>query len=150
MSELVNLAESAIERTVPQARLARVLAWVAVALVAIGVVAFALWWFFLRPVEARRAAAQAKVDAKLGQATGDVATQAIPVINDAGRQKVEVDVKVQKGTADVRAAPDAGIEVRGVSDALRRNLCLYGAYAADPACKPVHEDTPGVGPTGSN
>jgi hypothetical protein len=145
MTELVDLAESAIARAVPAVRGARLIAWAVVALVAIAVIAFALWWLLLRPIEAQRAAAQAKVDGQLGKATGDVAVRALPVINDAARQRVEVDVKVQKGTADVRSAPDAGVEVRGVSDALRHNLCLYGAYATDPDCKPMHEDPAGVG-----
>jgi len=150
MSELVDLAEKAIDRAVPQARFARIAAWAIVAIVAIGIVGFAMWWLFLRPIEAQRAAAQAKVDAQLGTATGAAATHAIPIITDAGRQKVEVDVKVSKGTADVRAAPDAGVEVRGVSDALRRNLCLYDVYAADHACQSLHEDPAGIGPARPN
>ena len=134
----------AIERALPP--WARIIA----AIVVVALVAFAGWWIFVRPVTAHREAAQAKTDAKLDRTTADIATQAIPIVNDAARQRVEVDVHVSKGTADVRAAPDASVEVRGVSDALRRNLCLSGAYAADPACQPVRQDPAGVGTARAN
>jgi hypothetical protein len=147
LSEAEHLAEDAL----PQVRAARwvfrVIFGVAVA-VAIGA---AFWWILIRPGQMAVKVAQSKVDASLAQASGDIATGAIPQINDATRQKVEVDVQVQKGQIDVRSAPDAGVAVGGVSAALRRNLCLYDdLYRADPACQPVHEDPAGVGPAGSD
>ena len=148
---IVTQVEQLAEDALPQVRAAswvfRVIFGVVVA-VAIGA---AFWWILIRPGQMAAKVGQAKVDASLGQATGDIATGAIPQINDAARQKVEVDVQVQKGQIDVRQAPDAGVAVHGVADALRRNLCLYDdLYRADPGCQPVHEDPAGVGPAGSD
>lgn len=139
-------AADLVANVVPAARSAR---WIAYA-IAIGVGALLLglvfWWFFIHPQQLAREAGQAKVDATLGTAAGDIATRAIPQINEATRQKVEVDVRIQKDQADVRKAPDAGVEIRGVSDAVRRANCLYDLNAADPACQSVHEDPAGIGP----
>jgi 4-amino-4-deoxy-L-arabinose transferase-like glycosyltransferase len=143
LSEAEQLAEDAL----PQVRAANWVFRVIFALAVAGAIGAAFWC----PGQMAAKVGQAKVDASLGQATGDIATAAIPQINDATRQKVEVDVQVQKGQIDVRQAPDAGVAVHGVADALRRNLCLYDdLYRADPGCQPVHEDPDGVGPAGSN
>ena len=147
LSEAEQLAEDAL----PQVRAANWVFRVIFALAVAGAIGAAFWWVAIRPGQMAAKVGQAKVDASLGQATGDIATAAIPQINDATRQKVEVDVQVQKGQIDVRQAPDAGVAVHGVADALRRNLCLYDdLYRADPGCQPVHEDPAGVGPAGSN
>ncbi|MDR6847192.1 MULTISPECIES: hypothetical protein [unclassified Sphingomonas] len=147
LSEAEQLAEDAL----PQVRAANWVFRVIFALAVAGAIGAAFWWVAIRPGQMAAKVGQAKVDASLGQATGDIATAAIPQINDATRQKVEVDVQVQKGQIDVRQAPDAGVAVHGVADALRRNLCLYDdLYRADPGCQPVHEDPDGVGPAGSN
>jgi hypothetical protein len=147
LSEAEQLAEDAL----PQVRAANWVFRVIFALAVAGAIGAAFWWVAIRPGQMAAKVGQAKVDASLGQATGDIATAAIPQINDATRQKVEVDVQVQKGQIDVRQAPDAGVAVHGVADALRRNLCLYDdLYRADPGCQPVHEDPAGVGPAGSD
>ncbi|MDX5984708.1 hypothetical protein [Sphingomonas echinoides] len=148
---IVTQVEQLAEDALPQVRAAnwvfRVIFGVVVA-VAIGA---AFWGILIRPGQMAVKVAQSKVDTSLAQASGDIATGAIPQINDAARQKVEVDVQVQKGQIDVRQAPDAGVAVHGVADALRRNLCLYDdLYRADPGCQPVHEDPAGVGPAGSD
>lgn len=114
---------------------------IASGLAVLAIVLAALWWVVLRPIEAQREAGQAKVDAKLGKAAGDVAISAIPQIREAERQKLEIDVKVQKGIIDVRQAPGAGVEARGVSDALLRNLCLLDRKAEPERTEqPVHVD----------
>lgn len=147
LSEAEQLAEDAL----PQVRAANWVFRVIFGLAIAGAIGAAFWWIVIRPGEMAVKVGQSRVDASLGQATGDIATGAIPQINDATRQKVEVDVQVQKGQIDVRQAPDAGVAVHGVADALRRNLCLYDdLYRADPGCQPVHEDPAGVGPAGSN
>jgi hypothetical protein len=141
-------AERVVETIVPTARGYRVAVQIVLALIAAGAVAFIIWWMFVHPRELKQQLGQAKVDGALGAATGNITAAAIPQINDATRQKVEVDVQVQKGQIDVRAAPDAGTNIRGVSDGVLRNLCVQRAYAADPACLPLHEDPAGVGPAG--
>jgi hypothetical protein len=148
---IVTEAERLLETAAPQLRGVR---WAVLALAALLIVlaiGVGFWWFFLRPAEMAVKVDQAKTDATLGRAAGDIATGAIPQINDAARQKVEVDVQLQKGQIDVRSAPDAGVAVGGVAAALRRNLCLYDdLYRADPGCQPLHEDPAGVGPAGSD
>lgn len=145
LTEIERVAETAV----PQLRVAR---WAIVAIVAVlgaAALCVAFWWMFIRPGQMAVQVDQSKVDASLGQAVGTITTGAIPQINDAARQKVEVDIQVQKGQIDVRQAPDAGVAVHGVSDALRRNLCLYyDLYRADPDCQPVHQDSVGIGPAG--
>ncbi len=115
------------------------------ALAALAIVALAAWWIIGRPITAATQAAQAKVDAKLGQATGQAAVDAIPAITEAQRQRVAIDVQVQKGVIDVRQAPGAGTDARAVSDATLRALCLLerapdaesatGAVLVDPHCE---------------
>lgn len=143
-------AADLVADVIPQARTAR---WIAYA-IAIGIAALLLgllfWWIFIHPRQLAHDAAQGKVDATLGTAAATIATEAIPQINDATRQKVEVDVRVQKDQADVRAAPDAGVEIRGVSDAVRRADCMYDDVARDPACQSLHEDPAGLRPAGSD
>lgn len=84
------------------------------ALAALAIVALAAWWIIGRPITAATQAAQAKVDAKLGQATGQAAVDAIPAITEAQRQRVAIDVQVQKGVIDVRQAPGAATDSRQV------------------------------------
>ncbi len=143
-SEAADLVADAI----PAARSRRWLAYLIAGLIAAALVALLWWWFFVRPAHQAQQAAQSKVDATMGNAAADIATKAIPTINDATRQKVEVDVQVQKGQIDVRAAPDARVQVSGVSAAVRRNACMLEIYAADPTCVAMHEDTAGVGAAG--
>jgi hypothetical protein len=145
---IITGAEGALEVAVPGLRSAKVAIYAIGGLIVAGLLGFAFWWFFIHPRQLAQQAGQAKVDARLGTAKGDIATRAIPQINDAARQKVEVDVQVSKGTIDVRTASDAHVGVGGVSDAARRNICLYDLYAADPACIALHEDPAGVGPAG--
>ncbi|MDH7973676.1 hypothetical protein QH494_15905 [Sphingomonas sp. AR_OL41] len=144
----LGVAEQAVEVAVPAARGAKVAVYAIGGLIVAILLAFAFWWFFIHPGQLRQAAAQGKVDGKLGTAAATITTEAIPQINDATRQKVEVDVQVQKGQIDVRAAPDAGTNIRGVSDGVLRNLCVQRAYAADRACLALHEDPAVVGPAG--
>ncbi|MDA1813290.1 hypothetical protein PDK10_27055, partial [Bacillus cereus] len=102
LSEAEQLAEDAL----PQVRAANWVFRVIFALAVAGAIGAAFWWVAIRPGQMAAKVGQAKVDASLGQATGDIATAAIPQLNDATRQKVEVDVQVQKGQIDVRQAPD--------------------------------------------
>jgi hypothetical protein len=148
MSAAIDEAATIVADVVPAARGAKWIAYAILGLVAALAIGFLIWWFFIHPRQLAQQAGQAKVDAKLGTATGNIATEAIPQINDATRQKVDVDISVQKGQIDVRAAPDAGTNIRGVSDGVLRNLCVQPAYAADPACVAVHEDPAGVGAIG--
>lgn len=143
-------AADLVADVVPAARGARWIGYAIAIAVAALLIGLIFWWFFIHPQQLARDAGQAKVDASLGTAAGAIATKAIPQINDATRQKVEVDVRIQKDQADVRAAPDADTEIRGVSDAVRRADCMYDFVARDPACQPVHEDPAGLGPAGSN
>lgn len=143
-------AERVVAMAVPAARGAKWLGNAILGAVAALAAGFLLWWFFIHPRQLAAQAGQARVDAKLGTASGNIATAAIPQINDAARQKVAVDISVQKGQIDVRAAPDAGTTIRGVSDGVLRNLCVQRAYATDPACLALHEDPAGVGAAGSN
>lgn len=148
MSAAIDEAATIVADVVPAARGAKWIAYAILAVIAAIVAGSLIWWFFIHPRQLVQQAGQAKVDAKLGTATGTIATEAIPQINDATRQKVDVDISVQKGQIDVRAAPDAGTNIRGVSDGVLRDLCMQPAYAADPACVAVHEDPAGVGPAG--
>lgn len=148
--EVLNDAEGVVAMVVPAARGARWIGYAILASVATLAAGLLIWWFFIHPRQLARQAGQAKVDATLGTATGNITTGAIPQINDAARQKVAVDISVQKGQIDVRAAPDAGTTIRGVSDGVLRNLCVQRAYAADPACVALHEDPAGVGAAGSD
>ena len=101
----------------------------------------AIWWVVIRPVTSEQKAAQAGVNAKLGTATGQIAVDAIPQINEATRQKVEVQVRVQKGIIDVRQQPDASTSIAGVSDAVLRAVCLPDdAPDAHRTEQPVHVD----------
>lgn len=148
---MLSEAEQLAEHALPQVRVANWIFRVIFALAVAGAIGAAFWWIVIRPGQMAAKVGQSRVDASLGQATGDIATGAIPQINDAARQKVEVDVQIEKGQIDVRQAPDAGVAVHGVADALRRHLCLYDdLYRADPSCQPVHEDPAGVGPAGSD
>lgn len=114
------------------------------ALLALALLALAAWWIVGRPIAASQQAAQAKVDAKLGTAAGAAAVQAIPQITEAQRQRVEVDVRVQKGTIDVRQAEGAGNDARAVSDAVLRALrVLDGPPDTDGAEQPVLENHQG-------
>jgi len=146
--EALGNAEAIVATVVPQARTAKWIGYAILGLIATAVAGFLIWWFFLHPRQLAQQAGQARVDAKLGTATGTIATEAIPQINAATRQKVDVDISVQKGQIDVRAAPDAGTSIRGVSDGVLRNLCVQPAYATDPACVAMHEDPAGVGAVG--
>lgn len=113
------------------------------ALVALGLIWVAVDWLIMRPIRANSQAAQSKVDATLGTATGKIATDAIPQINEAARQKVEVDIRIQKGQIDVRSQADAGASLTGVSDAVLRSVCLLDvqrAPGADGTKQPVRVD----------
>ena len=149
--KLVDDLERVAETAVPALRGGRIGLWIAGCVLAALAIAFAVWWVFIHPGEMAANVGQANVDAGLGKATGTIATEAIPQINEANRQKVEVDVRVQKGMIDVRSAPDAAVKVGGVSDALRRNLCLHeDLYAADPDCIALHQDPTRVGAAGAD
>jgi hypothetical protein len=146
---IVDDATAVVETAVPQMRAARWGLYVAGFLLTIGAVVLVVWWLVLRPIEVTRQAEQAKVDGKLGTAAGQVATQAIPAINEATRQKVQIDLSVQKGTIDVRQATDAATSVAGVSAAVVHGNCMLPSlYRADDACKSVPEDRDGIGPAG--
>ncbi len=142
-SDIEQLAEVAV----PQVRAA---SWVFRVIIAVAVVVAiggAFWWVFVRPAHLQQSAAQSKVEATMGNAPGDIATKALPVVNEAARQRVEVDVQVQKGTIDVRSQPDAATGIAGVSAAVLRGNCVHDdLYGADSACEPVHEDSAGLGP----
>lgn len=141
-TDIEQVAEAALPQMRATGWVFRVIFGLAIA-VAIG---FACWWVFVRPAHLQQAAAQSKVDATMGNATADIATKALPVVNDATRQRVEVDVQVQKGTIDVRSQADAGTGIAGVSAAVLRANCLHDdLYGAERACEPVHEDPPGLG-----
>lgn len=138
--------ERAAEAAVPGLRGARLAFYVAIVLAGLLLAGLVWWAVFIRPAMLAADAAQGKVDGKLGTAAASIAAEAIPQINDANRQKVDVDIHVQKDQADVRSAPDAGTEIRGVSDAVLRSVCLHNEAAADSACLALHEDPAVVGP----
>ncbi len=141
MSGLLKTARRAAETAAPALKLGRWAMYAITALVALGLVWVAVDWLIMRPIRANGQAAQSKVDATLGTATGKIATDAIPQINEAARQKVEVEVRVQKGQIDVRSQADAGASLNGVSDAVLRSVCLLDrAPVADGAEQPVHVD----------
>jgi hypothetical protein len=148
LGKVLGDAEGLVEVAVPAARGWKIAIYAAGALILAGLLAFIIWWVFIHPGQQRQAVAQAQANGKLATSSADITAAAIPQINDATRQKVEVDVQVQKGQIDVRTAPDAGTNIRGVSDGVLRNLCVQRAYATDPACLPLHEDPAGVGPAG--
>jgi len=128
------------ETAVPELRLARWGWRAAIAALLLAGFGFGFWWLFLRPIEQRTQAEQAKVTATLATAAGNAAAKVIPQIQEATRQKVVVDVQVQKGTIDVRQASDAGTAVAGVSAAVVRGNCMLPSlYLTDGACEPVHE-----------
>lgn len=146
--DIITGAESAVELAVPGLRGARLAIYAIGGLIVAAALGFAFWWVFVHPGQQRRAVEQAKFNGKLATSTADITAAAIPQINDATTRKVVVDVQVQKGQIDVRAASDANIVVSASADASRHNICLYDLYAADPACIALHEDPAHLGAAG--
>jgi len=143
VSGLLKAARRAAETAAPSLKVGRWTINAINAIVALGLIWVAVDWLIMRPIRADSQAAQSKVDGTLGTATGKIATDAIPQINDAARQKVEVEVRVQKGQIDVRSQADAGASLTGVSDAVLRSVCLLDvqrAPGADGTEQPVHVD----------
>ncbi|MFM9829720.1 MAG: hypothetical protein ACKVOB_13425 [Sphingomonas sp.] len=141
MSGLLKSARRAAETAAPALKLGRLAMYAITVVVGLGLIWVAVDWLIMRPIRANSQAAQSKVDATLGAATGKIATDAIPQINEANRQKVEVDVLIQKGQIDVRSQADAGASLNGVSDAVLRSVCLLDrAPGADGTEQPVHVD----------
>lgn len=146
-AEIRTVAETAV----PELRTARWIAYGVGALVVVALIAGGFWWAFLRPIEDRTKAEQAKVDATTGTAAAAIAAATIPQLQEATRQKVDVDVHVQRGTIDVRQAPDAGTAVAGVSAAVIRGNCMLPTlYHADSACQSLPADPDGLGPARSD
>lgn len=83
------------------------------------------------------AAVVAAAPVKAAQAQVDLSADAIKILDNAGRRD-RLTISVQQENARALAeVPDADLGVT-----LRRGLCRYAAYAADPGCAEVRVDNP--------
>ena len=110
--------------------------WLRLAGLIAGVVAigFAAWWLFVRPQQARVAAASAKVEASGARATAGAAQDALKIVVDHQAEDQRIEIVTKEGERAVQTAEGAGESSPAVAAALRRAVCVSSAYRDDPAC----------------
>lgn len=125
------------------ARLALAAGTLVIAALAIG---FVVWWLLVRPQAARRAAAQAQVEARLSGAAAATATQAIGEMVVHDRDVTTIHEITRRGEDAVHAAAGADVRSPDVAAALGAALCGMRTYQSEPDCTAVPADRRGVGP----
>lgn len=123
----------------PSGRSARLTVYAVLALLGLGLLAFAAWWLFVRPRAAYVAAATAKVEAATANATAGAAQDALKLRIQVDQQHVAIDRITEGNGHAIQSAPGAAVALDPALDrAGRFALCLRDAYRTDPDCAALH------------
>ena len=91
------------------------------------------------------AAAQAKRDARLGEASAAIGAEAVAAQAEHAATILRIETRTQEAAHAVQSAPGAEARAPDVAFALHDALCLSDAYAREPDCAALRADRRGVG-----
>ncbi|KQX19327.1 MULTISPECIES: hypothetical protein [unclassified Sphingomonas] len=143
---MVDDAE-AIERIVPQTRLASLIRAILPYLLAALLAGFLLWWIFLRPAQLAREGAQARADSEIQAGATKAATDALNITVDVRDKRAAIDALTRSNQDAILSAAGAGAPVDpAVYSALHDALCLRAAYQSEPDCAAMRSAGGSIGP----
>jgi hypothetical protein len=140
-----------VKLRLPAAQGARLALLAVAGLVVAGVLAFAVWWLFLRPRAAKVEAATARVEAATAAGTAGTAQDALKITVDVQQQRVAIDTITRENDRAIHIAAGATDQVGAdVARAGRAALCLRAAYQHQPECAALRGTGEGVGAAGGD
>ena len=140
--ELVDVATNLVPGTANIRWALRIGAWILL----LAIIAFALWWFLIRPAGLKQDLAQAKVETNLSGATATAATGAIAEVVTHQRDITTIHEITREGEHAVQAAAGADVHSPAVAAALGTALCGMRTYQSEPDCAALQTDHRSVGP----
>jgi hypothetical protein len=135
----------------PAARGARLALLAVCGLLLAGVLAFALWWVFLRPRAAKVEAATARVEAATATGTAGASKEALKITVDVQQQRVAIDTITRENDRAIQIAAGSTDAVGpDVARAGRAALCLRAAYQHQPECLALRGTGESIGAADGN
>jgi hypothetical protein len=144
-----ELAGNLVSAT-PQGRSLKLAAIGVIGLSVIILLAFATWWFVVRPRAAQVEAAGAHAEAVVADHGEQAATAAIGITRDVAGLQRAIDKLTEENDHAIRSAADAETHNPAVARALHDALCLRDAYKSESDCTAVQAASGRLGPAETN
>ncbi|MDB5687863.1 MAG: hypothetical protein JWR77_2452 [Rhizorhabdus sp.] len=142
----IDDAAAVAERAIPQARLAGLAVRGVLALIAVALIGFAIWWIFIHPAALKQQAAQGKADTAIQSGAAKAATDAIKITVDVQQHKAAIDATTGVNQHAILSAAGASAPVDpALLSALHDALCMREAYRAESDCAALHAAGGSVG-----